>query len=112
MSRGQQRSPIEAHGVGLDDPDCRAGGFVGEDLAEHGYEPPVHLDRSHRGPGLEQCERQRPEPGPDLDHAVPRADAGKPGDAADRVRVRDKVLPKGPARRKRVFLQQPHDLLP
>ncbi len=68
-------------------------------------QPAVDFDRSNGGAGLDERKRQRPEPGPDLDHAVPRPDAGEPGDAADGVRVCHKVLPKCPARRNSVLLQ-------
>ena len=56
-------------------------------------EPVVDLDGRHRGAGLEDRERQRPEPGTDLDHPVARSDPGHLDDPADRVRVDDEILP-------------------
>ena len=57
----------------------------------------VGLDGGHRGTRLGQRQRQRPQTGPHLDHVVPGADAGQPGDAADGVRVDDEVLAEGAA---------------
>ena len=45
---------------------------------------------------------QRAEPGADLHHPVARPDGRQAGDAADRVRVDDEVLPEGAARREAV----------
>ncbi len=44
------------------------------------------------GAGLGECERERPEPGADLDHSVAGPDPGEGRDAADRVGVGDEVL--------------------
>ena len=77
-------------------------GDVGDDLAQHGRQAAVDLDRGDRRAGLGEGQRQRAEAGADLDDAVAGADAGEVGDAADGVRVGDEVLPEVAARRQAV----------
>ena len=48
--------------------------------------------------GFGQRQRQRTEPGTDLDDAVARTDLGEPSDAAHGVGVGDEVLPEVAAR--------------
>ena len=63
----------------------RAGQLVGQQL--------VDLHRDHPVGDLEQPQRQRAEPGTDLEHDVVGPDAGDGDDAADGVGVDDEVLP-------------------
>ena len=58
------------------------------------------------GAGLGEGQRQRAEPGADLDDAVARPDAGQVGDAPHGVRVGDEVLPEVAARGQAAARQQ------
>ena len=80
--------------------------YVGDDVAQHGGEATIHLERRHRRPGLGQRQRQRTQPGPDLDHVIARSDTGGTGDAAHRVGIGDEVLPEIAAGRQSVLGQQ------
>ena len=88
--------PVDGHRVGLDDRDP-------VELAHHVGERPhqavVDLDRGDVGAGLGERQRERPEPGADLDDVVARADRGEVGDAPHGVRVGDEVLAEITARR-------------
>ena len=55
----------------------------------------VDLDGDDVGAGLEQPERQRAQPGADLDHAVALRDVGLPDDLAHRAAVEHEVLAEG-----------------
>ena len=89
VAAGEQAVPVQRHGVGLDDGDA---GSVGQHLAQRGGEATIDLDRRHEGTGLGQGQRQRTEPGTDLDDPVARSDPGQVGDAPHGVRVDDEVL--------------------
>ena len=83
--------------------------WVGQHLAQDRHEVAVGLDRCHRGSGLGESERQRSEPGADLDHRRVGTDPGQAGDAAHGVGVDHEVLPEGPARGQAVLVEQiPH----
>src|SRR5438552_2272657 len=76
----------------------------------HSHALGVGLHRGHRGAGLRQGQRERAQPGPDLDHPIAGTDARQAGDAADRVGVDDEVLAEGPPRAQTVLGQQVDDL--
>ncbi len=57
-----------------------------------GHDAAVDLDRGDVGAGLGERERQRAEPGADLDDVIAVADAGELGDPAHGVGVGDEVL--------------------
>ena len=81
-------SRVEAEGVAFDDPHPERLDLV----PEHRHQPAVDLDGGDRGARLRQRQRERAEPGADLDDAVARTDPGEPGDAPDGVRIDDEVL--------------------
>ena len=71
--------PVELHRVGLHDAHrARAG----DHFLERGHERAIELDGEHVGPGGGECDRERSEPRPDLDHPVARPHAGLRGDRA------------------------------
>ena len=89
----EQLGPVEGEGVGLDHPHAQR-----LDLGpEHGQHVAVDLHRGDRGAGFDQGQGQRAQPGPDLDHPLPGADAGQPDDPPDGVAVGHEVLAQGPA---------------
>jgi len=63
----------------------------------------IDLDCSHRRAGRRQRERERTEPGADLDDVIAGADASQVGDLANRVRIGDEVLTEGAARMEAVL---------
>jgi hypothetical protein len=85
----QQRRPVEVQCVALHH--LRPGGL--DHGTERRQDVTVDLDGGHGGARLGESQRQRAEARTDLDHPVPRADAGKTGDATHGVGVDDEVLP-------------------
>ena len=57
----------------------------------------VELDGHDLGPGLDEGERERAQPGADLDDVVAGCDPGQAHDAPHGVGVDDEVLAEGPA---------------
>ena len=70
----------------------------------------IGLHRHHRGPGLGQGQGQRAQAGADLEHVGAGPGAREAGDAPDRVRVSDEVLPEGTAGPQSVRRQQLGDV--
>ena len=71
-----------------------------------GQEVTVDLERDDRRAGLEERERQRPDAGADLEHAVPRPDLRQPGDAAGGVGIGEEVLSERATRTYAVLVEQ------
>jgi hypothetical protein len=77
------------HRVDLFHPDRRP---TLDHLAERGDEPAVELDGEHLGSRLGERDRERPQPGTDLEDAVAGTDAGVGDDRPGEVRVGKEVL--------------------
>ena len=86
---GQRPRPVEAHHVGLEHRDAIE---RRDDLAERRDEAAIELNREHLRAGRGERQRERPEPGADLNHAIASGDAGVGGDRARQVRIDQEVL--------------------
>ncbi len=96
---------IEHHGIRFDhlDPDRF------DDASQDRQQMAIQLDGHHPGPGFGQRQGQRAQTGPELDDGRPRPDLSQAGDAPDRVRIGDEVLPEGTTRAEPMFGQQRRD---
>jgi hypothetical protein len=78
------------HGIRFDNCDICD---VSDDVAQDAYQTAVDFNGGDRCPRVSEGQRERAQARADFDNVVARANTGKVGDAADRVWVRDEVLP-------------------
>ena len=95
--------PVERECVTLDDSHVLA---RCNDFSDRLGKPAVVLDRDDVGARVGQAERERAEPGADLDDMVGRLDAGEADDAPHRVRIDHEVLAERPPGRQAVCVEQ------
>jgi hypothetical protein len=100
---GEQRAPVEVHGVGLDHGDRAP---VRRELPEDGGQAAIDLHGDDARARLGQGQGERAEPGPDLHDAVAGPDASRARDAAHGVGVDHEVLTQVAARRQPSLGQQ------
>ena len=87
--RSEQRGPVGAHRVGLDDPDLQE---RADDLLERPGDPAVGLDRQDRAPAAASATVSQAQARADLEDALAGRDAGVGDDRAGEVRVGEEML--------------------
>ena len=81
---------VEFHGVALDH--AQPPGVSGFEFGKSGQAAPVHLDRGHPGPGLEQRAGQAAWAGSDFKHRLVPQIARNRRDPVEQMRVEQEVL--------------------
>ena len=95
MRGRESRLPVEGGGVAFDHVHAEAL----DNRSQYGHEVAIDLYGQHRSASFSESERERAEPGPDLDHLVARADPADVGDSANSVGINHEVLAQRSPRR-------------